>query len=123
MSKSAAVRLNSTEPRLFNEWASVIFISISLEEATATLTYSNSIALNMLYFDLISKQLQTFLLWNTKPETEKMTQDFRGKLPVPLMMTISQDDKRSLTMDELAQNLIPDVVFADEQNLKVKAVR
>ena len=77
----------------------------------------------MLYFDLISKQLQTFLLWNTKPEIEKMTQDLRGKLPVPLMMTISQDDKRSLTMNELAQNLISDVVFADEQNLKVKAVR
>ena len=50
-----------------------------------------------------------------------MKQDFRGKLLIPLM-TISQDDKCSLPMDELAQNLIPDNVFTDEQNLKVKAV-
>ena len=61
----------------------------------------------MLYFDRISKQLQTFLLWNTKPEIERMKQDLRGRLPVPLM-TISQGDKRSLPMHELAQNLIPD---------------
>ena len=76
----------------------------------------------MLYFDRISKQLQTLLLWNTKPEIERLKQDFRGKLLVPLM-TISQDDKHSLPMDELAQNLMPDNVFTDEQNLKVKAVR
>ena len=76
----------------------------------------------MLCFDRISKQLQTFLIWNRKPKIERMKQDLRGKLPVPLM-TISQDDKRSLPMDELAQNLIPDNVFTDEQNLKVKAVR
>ena len=101
MSKSAAVRPNSTEPRLFDEWAPVVFISISLEEVTAILTYSSNIVLNMLYFDRISKQLQTFLLWNRKPEIERMKQDLRGKLPVPLM-TISQDDKRSLPMDELA---------------------
>ena len=111
MSKSTAVRLNSTEPRLFNEWASVFFISISLEEATAS--YSSNIVLNMLYFDRISKQLQTFLLWNTKQEIERVKQDLRGKLPVPLM-TSSQGDKRSLPMpgiDELAQNLIPDNIF------------
>ena len=108
MSKSAAVRLNSTEPRFFNEWAPVFFISISLQEATAS--YSSNIVLNMLYFDRISKQLQTFLLWNTKPEIERMKQDLRRKLPVPLM-TISQGDKRFLPMDELAQNLIPDNVL------------
>ena len=79
---------------------------ISLKEATAILTYYSNIVLNMLYFDQISKQLQAFLLWNRKPEIERMKQDIRGKLPVPLM-TISQDDKRSLPVDELAQNLIP----------------
>ena len=120
MSKSAAVRLNSTEPRLFSEWAPVVFISISLKEATATLTYSSSVALSIFYFDRISKQLQTFLLWNTSQRLKDETR-LQRKVPVPLM-TISQDDKRSLPTDELAQNLIPDVVFADEQNLKVKAV-
>ena len=52
----------------------------------------------MLYFDHISKQLQTFLLWNKKPEIERMKQDLRGKLPV-LLVTISQGDKRSLPME------------------------
>lgn len=70
----------------------------------------------------IGKQLQQLFIWDMKADIERVKEDLQMKLPVPLF-TVSEDQKRVLHVDEVAQTLIPGNVFDEEPYLKIKAVK